>query len=271
MNFNLTPVVKNLLIVNLAFYFLGEFFPAFSNELSLYFFESSSFKPWQPLTHMFMHYGFMHLFSNMFSLFMFGPMLENVWGPKRFLTFYIVCGLGASFLYTCIQFYEFEQLAHAIERYKFDPDANTFGIILHHDLPEYVNAGIPGTNTSFAQFAEQFREHPDNQTLIEDSKNLLTMIYNSIINNSALRGASGAVFGILLAFGMLFPNTELIMIFFPIPIKAKYFVAIYGFYELYAGVARTPGDNVAHFAHIGGMIFAFILIKYWQRQRNNFY
>ena len=248
-------------------YFMGA---PFSDLFALYYPDSDFFKPYQIFTHMFMHANLGHLFSNMFALFMFGPMLENVWGPKRFITFYLICGFGAALLYTGIQYYDYHKLEKQIIEYKADPDPNTFGVILHHSFSGYQ--GIDEGAKAFYRVYPAYKENPTSQVLAKNSVEYLEDLFKIKINYSPpMVGASGAIMGILMAFGMLFPNTELFLMFLPIPIKAKYFVAFYGIYELYAGVHRTAGDNVAHFAHIGGMIFAFILIKYWQRKRNTFY
>jgi membrane associated rhomboid family serine protease len=174
-----------------------------------------------------MHGDFTHLFFNMFALWMFGKILENVWGAKRFLTFYIVTGIGAAFVHLLISQYQI--------------------LSISNQIPEMVNLAIEG------------RYNPS----IPISKKLTQLIITPTV------GASGAVFGLLLAFGMLFPNT-LLYIYFAIPIKAKYFVLAYGILELYSGISNNPADNVAHFAHLGGMIFGYFLIKYW-RKNTSFY
>ena len=203
-----TPIVKNLIIINIIVYLGQTAFP----QLEFYFMGhypiSPDFKPWQIVTHMFMHGGFTHLLFNMFALFVFGSALERVWGAKRFLTYYLLCGVGAFF------FYEF-----------------TLGIEIYQQM---------GT----------FNPNRDLGWVV---------------------GASGSVFGLLLGFGMLFPNTELMLLFPPIPIKAKYFVIGYGAIELMMAFNNSPGDNVAHFAHLGGMLIGYIMIKKWQKERHNFY
>lgn len=228
----LTPVVKNLIIINVLFYLATWAFgmstetpfPLLYDYLAGYYPASGLFQPWQIVTHMFMHsyQGFMHIFFNMFALYMFGTALEKVWGPKRFLQFYLVCGLGAFALY------EF-----------------TVG------LQVYQLTG------SFA---------PD--TVSEALLSQVSQLYYTPVV-----GASGAIFGILLGFGMLFPNTQLMLLFPPIPIKAKWFVIIYGAIELFGGFNQLGGaaDNVAHFAHLGGMLFGFLMIQYWKKKKNSLY
>ena len=196
----ITPVVKNLVIINVLVFLTqislingitdsGENIFVGHTPLA-----SDMFKPWQVITHMFMHGGIGHLFFNMFALVIFGSALERVWGAKKFLQYYISCGIGAFVIFQLI-------------------------------------AGGP---------------------------------YVTVI------GASGAVYGLLLGFGMLFPNTEIMLLIPPIPIKAKYFVVIYGLLELFSAISNNS-DGVAHVAHLGGMLIGYILIKRWQKSRNNFY
>ncbi len=234
------PVVKNLIIINalmlLATYILGVRGIDLGSILGLHYIESPDFKPYQLVTHMFMHSGIMHLVFNMFALWMFGRVLENVWGPKRFFIFYFVTGLGAAVFYTMVNFVEFHYFASKM-------------------LPETVQMVM----NQGAEILNQGKNFSDP----------LAGRLNLILNVPTV-GASGAVFGILLGFGMLFPNTELMLLFPPIPIKAKYFVMGYGAIELFSGIANT-GDNIAHFAHLGGMLFGFILIKYWNKKTTNFY
>jgi len=235
------PVVKNLIIINalmlLASYILEMKGIDLGSILGLHYVQSPDFRPYQLVTHMFMHANPMHLIFNMFALWMFGRVLESVWGPKRFFIFYFVTGLGAALFYSLVNFIEFQYFAGKM-------------------LPETVQMVM----TQGAEILNQGKNFSDP---IAGKLNLLL--------NTPTVGASGAVFGILLGFGMLFPNTQLMLLFPPIPIKAKYFVAGYGAIELFSGIVPHSGDNVAHFAHLGGMIFGFILIKYWNKKTTNFY
>ncbi|MBC7923275.1 MAG: rhomboid family intramembrane serine protease [Ferruginibacter sp.] len=263
MQFNLTPVVRNLLILNIAVFFLQNIFPLLENYLGLRYVRAETFAPYQFLTYMFAHGSVGHLFGNMFALFMFGPLLEQSWGPKRFLIFYLLTGVGAGVLYEGIKFYEIHQLQQAFESFVQNPVPERFFSFVSQNPGLYVDAEDRG-------FSEQFADHATDPTYIRES---IVRAGNRFwaFANVPMVGASGAVFGLLMAFGLLFPNTELFLLFIPFPIKAKYFVGLYGVYELYAGIQRAPGDNVAHFAHLGGMLFAFIIIKYWNSQRNNLY
>ena len=231
----LPEIVKNLLIINGLFFLatisLESYGIDFTKWFALHPFQSPNFKPYQLITHMFMHGDFTHLLFNMFALWMFGKTLENVWGGKRFLIYYLATGLGAMVLYSIVQQIQCSLLESEMAI----------------DQIQYV-----ASNKLYQQYQ------------IQDMRVLSSLYYTPML------GASGAVFGILLAFGMLFPNT-LLYIYFAIPVKAKYFVIIYGIMELYAGISNNPADNVAHFAHLGGMLFGFILLKYWQKNNTQFY
>lgn len=262
----ITPIVRNLLIINVGLFVLSSLMNIDINAIgSLRNVLSESFMPYQYFTYMFLHGGTLHLLSNMFALFMFGPLLEQFWGPKRFLIFYLVTGLGAGMLYSGIEYYETKSFSNAVERYIVEPSPGEFKHILEK------KAGIPVKKSGeLNSFIYEYNENADDESYINESTEVLQSLLTSKIN-SRMVGASGAIFGILLAFGMLFPNTVLMLLFPPIPIKAKYFVAIYGIFELYSGIQRNPGDNVAHFAHLSGMLVAFILIKIWNKNRKTFY
>jgi len=239
--FGLPPVVKNIIMINilmlLAYYAVSSVFGIDLNGLlGLYFPKSDHFMPVQIVTHMFMHGGFLHLLFNMFALYMFGQVLENVWGPKRFFIYYMVCGLGAAFIHESVIAFQYNKLIHEL-----GPDQ--LQLVLNEGSA-YFNEGKVFTD--------------------EAMKNLQMLL------NVPTVGASGAIFGVLLAFGVLFPNTQLILLFPPIPIKAKYLVIGYGAIELYLAVTQ-PGSNIAHAAHLGGMLFGYLLIRYWRKTSNTLY
>ena len=208
-------MVKHLLIINVLMYLaaitLTRFHIDLTEYLGLHFFKASHFQPYQLITYMFMHANFGHLFFNMFALWMFGNTLENIWGSKRFLLFYMVCGIGAG---------------------------------LCQELVQYIQY-----STSLANYAT-----------VNMGGHIVTM--DAYLNMMNTVGASGAIYGLLLAFGMMFPNS-LIYFYFLIPIKAKWFIIGYAVIELVSGL--TGVDNVAHFAHLGGMLFGLLLILYWQK------
>lgn len=251
--FNITPMVRNLLIINILVFVLQD--KLFSSaQFALYHFGSEYFRPYQLVTHMFLHGGWGHLFSNMFSLFIFGPMLERYWGSEKLLAFYLICGLGASLLYSGVRAYELHELKQETTLYLESPTPIGF----NNYMNDHVGEGRG------RELAIAYLRNPDVIEYKEQSTEVVKQVYNAVFNTPML-GASGAVFALLMAFGMLFPNLELMLLFLPVPIKAKYFVMLYGAYELYTGFNRVAGDNVAHFAHLGGMLFAYILIRMWQR------
>jgi len=263
---SLTPVVRNLLLINVVVYFLDSMLMSgmLNDNLSFYSYLSDRFAPYQLFTYMFLHGGFWHLLSNMFGLFIFGPMLERFWGSQRFLQFYLITGIGAGVIYSMVNLYEFQKLENTAEEYIQSPAPDLFFSFLRDYVPNY------SADNQISEIAIGYAENPDSQLYEQNSIAVVRSLSGRIINNSSMLGASGAIFGILLAFGMLFPNTELFLLFPPIPIKAKYLVAFYGIYTIYA-IERSPGDNVAHFAHLGGMVVAFVLIKIWRSNRRNFY
>jgi membrane associated rhomboid family serine protease len=239
--FGLPAVVKNIIMINvlmlLAYYVVINTLGYNLNEiLGLYFPKSESFKPVQILTHMFMHANFWHLFFNMYALFIFGQVLENVWGPKRFLIYYLVCGLGAALVHESVIAFEYRGIIE-----KLSPDSIQTVV---SDGAAYLKEGKVFTDQAM--------------------QGLQLLLYTPTV------GASGAVFGILLAFGVLFPNTQLMLLLPPIPIKAKWFVLIYGGIELYLAFTQ-PGSNIAHAAHLGGMLFGYILIRFWRKTTKTLY
>ena len=261
----LPVVVKNLLIINGLTFFATLALPKLNinlyDLLGLHFFTSHLFMPHQIVTHMFMHGTFMHLFSNMFALWMFGSVLENVWGPKRFLLFYFACGLGGALAHTGVTWYNYERIQDELNVYYSNPGITQFATLMtnfdHLVNQEFIN-----------EFVRQWQSNPSSGAYLQKSFEYAGSV-PGILADIPVVGASGAVFGVLIAFGMLFPNTYL-YIYFLFPIKAKYFVMIYALFELYAGF--NVQDNVAHFAHLGGAAVGFLLVKYWNRRlRGNFY
>lgn len=234
----LPPVVKNLLIINGLFFLATMTFDSvykikLADYLGLHFFQSELFKPWQYLTYMFMHADINHIFFNMFALWMFGYALENLWGGKKFLFYYLATGIGAAIIQTIVNYVTFIHYRSLI---------NPADIQMVYDNGlQLIQQNLNYSDTNIGNFNE--------------------------VLNSVTVGASGAVFGILLAFGMMFPNQE-IYLYFLFPIKAKWFVLLYGIAELIFGVTNTQ-SNIAHFAHLGGMLFGFILIQMWKKNNQN--
>jgi membrane associated rhomboid family serine protease len=260
------PVVKNLIIINvimlIATWAIQNVFGKNLEELlGLYYFKSELFRPFQIITHMFMHANLMHLFFNMFALWMFGRILEQVWGSKRFLIYYFVTGLGAVALHTFVNYLTISNIESAATAMLNTPSPETFAAFVtkHFHAYDYFEKFISGWSADLnnPQYIQQATAY--SHELIKMQMDIPTV------------GASGAVFGVLLAFGMLFPNTPLMLMFIPIPIKAKYFVIGYGAIELFMGVSNFQFDNVAHFAHLGGMLFGIVLILYWRKRKDIFY
>ncbi len=267
----LTPVVKNLLIINgLMFLATVALQNAYGYDLTdvlgLHYFGAQKFAPYQLITYMFMHGGVSHIVFNMFALWMFGNILENVWGSRRFLIYYLITGVGAALVHYMIFYFEFNPVVQALNDIINHPTLSNL-----QSFGNSVGQGIsPYSGDLYVRFQEfngtlrRLAYNPDNQALIESAKGFVIDYKEFLLNKPVVIGASGAVFGILLAFGMLFPNTMLYVYFF-FPVKAKWFVLFYGLLELYLGFTQT-NSNVAHFAHLGGMIFGFFLIKYWKRK-----
>jgi membrane associated rhomboid family serine protease len=232
--FQQLPIVtKNLIIINVILFFASQMIPDIDVWLSGFYFQSGYFRPWQIVSHMFMHSGLSHIFFNMFALFMFGSALEHVWGPKRFLNFYLLTGLGAFGLHEFIQYLEIAKMMAAMP-------AQSVQEVMVQGF-DAISQGMNFTNPEQAKL-------------------------NMAIHLSPVVGASGCVFGLLTGYGMLYPNRELMLLFPPIPIKAKWFVLGYGAIELLFAFQNNPNDNVAHFAHLGGMLVGYVILKIWQSQ-----
>jgi membrane associated rhomboid family serine protease len=230
----ITETVKHLIIINVILYLIPKFvYPPLQDLFALHFPKNPDFGYWQFVTSMFMHSQstLMHLGFNMLALWMFGTPLEQLWGRNKFLFFYFSAGLGAGLIYTLVNYYQFTSA--------FD--------------------SLVSTGASSSEIFSLL----DITKVYQDS-NLQTV--NQIYNGSAV-GASGAIYGVLVAFGMLFPNTKLMLIFLPIPVAAKYFIPVLILSDLFFGVFSIAGDNIAHFAHLGGALFGFIIMWYWKQNQ----
>jgi rhomboid-like protein len=230
------PIVLNLLIINglffLATYVLGSSMSIDLNKiLGLHYFDSSLFEPYQIITSMFCHGNLTHLLFNMFALWMFGTVIEHKMGSVNFLKFYLLCGLGATALHMGVQAFEVYNITESF--------TNNFTI-----------------SSSSINFHEVFSE---------ENKNILAQVYLG-----GAVGASGALYGMLIAFGMFFPEEKLMLIFLPmLPIKAKYFIPAMIAIDFYLGLANYSWDPIAHYAHLGGALFGFLLIKFWFQKRSH--
>lgn len=267
--FEILPmVIKNLLIINGLVYLAQISFQSMMGDklidlFALHYWGSDLFRPHQVITHLFMHGSFGHLFMNMFTLWMFGSTLENVWGPKRFLIFYIICGIGAALCHMGVLTYDNVNLTRDAEAFLRDPSYSNLALLdRHYDL----NSGV----FKIEGLKEALAQNPNDPQLIQDAR-VYVQNFVADYRNTATLGASGAVYGILFAFGYLFPNS-LIFLYFLFPIKAKYVVGMLIVLELFSGIQNSAGDNVAHFAHLGGVLFSFILLRIWNRKnRRHFY
>lgn len=234
-------VTKNLIIINVLIWLVEVIFPRFGDNgiirhLGLHYISSSEFNPAQLLTYMFVHdqRTFFHVFFNMFTLFFFGPMLERLWGSKKFFIYYMICGIGAALVQEGIWAltWENEFLKALAVQYGESID------VMRQEVERLIASG----DKAILQYIDSFQ-----------SASMVTV------------GASGAIFGVLLGFAFVFPNVPLYLFFVPIPIKAKYMVAGYAVIEFFFGVTHTM-NTVAHFAHLGGMLFGLILLLYWRQK-----
>jgi membrane associated rhomboid family serine protease len=241
---NVTETVKQLIIINVLF-FIGTLIvgdPAYK-LLAMFFPENSGFQFWQVITHMFMHGGYIHIFFNMFALYSFGSALESFWGSKKFLFFYISCGLGAALMHTGINYYYFNDAINTLAANGFSKE----GVI------QLLNQGKINTQWQELLTASQYQ-------------NFISAYMGTVV------GASGAIYGVIVAFAFMFPNAELALMFIPVPIKAKYFVPGLVLVDLYLGVSGQSifgGGGIAHFAHVGGALFGFLIMWYWKKNQFN--
>lgn len=268
----LPPVVKNLLLINalifLAHYVIDSTFGVDINDIfGLHYWISGEFGIWQFVTFQFMHGGFDHVFFNMFAVFMFGRVLESVWGAKRFLFYYLVTGIGSGVIQQFALYFDINPIFEAVNNCMTNLSTDSISAFLREYAP---------FNMESAQLCNSFINeynavcHTNPMQAGALAREFLEKYQTMFVDAHVTVGASGAVFGLLLAFGMLFPNQVIMLLIPPIPIKAKYFVLIYGALELFAGIGSFGYDNVAHWAHLGGMLFGFFLIRKW-RNDNDMY
>ncbi len=263
---NITPVVKQLLIINILFFIGSYFVPVAYDFFSLYYPESDNFRGWQLITHMFMHAPFpnvAHILFNMFALYSFGSALEHFWGGKKFLFFYISCGLGAALLHTGVNYYEIHSLLSDVASLKLS--SSEMHLLLNADYSSLFDekgqmmAGEINTILEKAHCTQQ---------------QFNTIVQASMISKVPVLGASGAVYGLLAAFAFMFPNAELALLFIPVPIKAKYFVPGILAIDLFLGfkgssIFGAGSTGIAHFAHVGGAITGFLMMWFWKKNQFN--
>lgn len=256
----LPPAVKNLLIINVLCFLAQQTFTGINSPLridetfALHAWQSPLFKPWQLLTHLFMHGSWTHVFFNMLALWMFGAVLENVWGSKRFIIFYLISGLGAALIHLLFLSYEMIPLARDYEAILNGQGSAQVDALIRF-VQKYNVFTYPDQVVSLLTI--------DPQSGMDKVMGGINSYYDGRINQETV-GASGAVFGILAAFGYLFPNTY-IYIYMLIPVKAKWVVLAYGAIELYEGIRNAAGDNIAHWAHLGGALVGLIIVITWNK------
>lgn len=262
---NIQPVTKNLLLLNIGMALLTAFFTVQGNVdlsglLGAHYFNTPLFEPYQLVSHFFMHEsilagngGFLHIFMNMYVLVIFGSFLEHLWGPKRFFLLYVASALGAYLLYSGVGFFQVMELKKLIG-------------------DEHVVAGINGILKEYGRSEEAFaqinRFMSDKDISYVQSRAIQSYLDKSV---TPMVGASGAIFGLMAAFAILFPNTQLQLLFPPIPIRAKYLIGAYFALELYLSFTKSTDDHVAHLAHVGGAIVGAIIVLIWRKKGKNFY
>ena len=256
---DIRPVTKNLLILNVALFILTLFFEYqgqgvdLGSMLGAHYFGTPLFQPYQIISHFFMHGGALHILMNMYVLVMFGSFLERLWGPKRYFIFYVASALGAYLLYSGVGFFQITELKAAIH----NPEA----LAALNGYLKDVGRGM--SEVDLIQIAQRYGVAPG-----EEFNSFVKYAFKSAV---PMVGASGAIFGLLAAFAILFPNTELQLLFPPIPIKAKWLIGGYFVFEVYNSFQNNAGDNVAHLAHVGGAVVGAIIVLIWRRKGQNFY
>ncbi len=237
--------IKILILINVVMFGIPLVFPTIGKGLlhafALYFPENDHFEYWQVFTNMFMHGGYMHLLLNMYALWAFGTPLEKIWGPKKFLLFYFISGIGANLIYIAVNYFQFHSVYNAL-----------------------LGAGVSAESIQSILNKGNY----DAAVAAVMSEEKLSTFYN-LFNTPAV-GASGAIYGVLVAFGMAFPDSKLALIFFPVPIAAKYFIPILITIDLFSGVTGFSifGEGIAHFAHVGGAVVGFILVLLWRKKHD---
>ncbi|MBS9767238.1 MAG: rhomboid family intramembrane serine protease [Flavobacteriaceae bacterium] len=237
----LTQAVKHLIIINVIFFLAPKLLGSdLQNTMALHFPTNPDFGYWQFLSHIFMHSqaNFYHILFNMYGLWAFGTPLEQIWGRNRFLFFYFSAGIGAGLVYTAVNYYQFQDVYNSL-----------------------INIGLTPENIQEMLDTRQYYTSILETISSED----LSQFYNTYYGSAV--GASGAVYGVLVAFGMAFPNSKLALIFFPVPISAKYFIPLLILGDLFFGITKYSIGNIAHFAHVGGALIGFIIAWYWKKHQ----
>lgn len=264
-NRQLSPTLTTILVINLICLILFTLMQSpqmqfMQSKLSLHLFNSERFLPTQFVTYMFLHADMGHFLSNMLGLLIFGSLLEQFWGPKRFWTFYLVTGIGGGIVFSLARYIEHYALFQMIDMFLSNPTPELFDSLC----------------LKYYSFDSRQDLTPLVKSFYENASLKMTCMDNALVMKENIAGhpcvgASGAVFGLLFAFAYLFPNTELNLMFIPIALPAKIFVLLYGAYELIFGIYKIPGDRVAHWGHLGGVLFAYLLLFIWQKSRKSLF
>jgi membrane associated rhomboid family serine protease len=263
---NITPVVKQLLIINVLFFIGSYFVPIAYDFFALYYPQSDDFRIWQFVTHMFMHApfpNFAHILFNMFALYSFGSALEHFWGGKKFLFFYVSCGLGAALLHTGVNYFEIQSLLSEVA--SLNLSSSEIHLLLNADYSSLFDA-------KGQMIAGEVNTILENVNCTQQQFN--TIVQASMVSKGTVVGASGAIYGLLVAFAFMMPNAELALLFIPVPIKAKYFVPGILAVDLFLGfkgssIFGAGSTGIAHFAHIGGAITGFLMMWFWKKNEFN--
>jgi len=240
MNTKLTDAIKHLIIINVIFFVAPQLLKLdFTNILALHYPENEHFGIWQYVTHMFMHGSFSHILFNMYGLWAFGTPLEQMWGRKKFIFFYFSAGIGAGIIYTLVNYYQFNGI---------------------YEL--FINAGLNNSEVLSILKSGSTNDARVISAITQEQFNEITTLFNT-----PAVGASGAVYGVLVAFGLYFKDAKLALIFFPVPIAAKYFIPVMILGDLFFGMTKYSIGNIAHFAHVGGALIGFIIAWYWKKNQ----
>lgn len=236
----LTDAIKHLIIINVIVFVVPQFLKLdFTNMLALHFPKNQHFGFWQYISHLFMHANFSHILFNMYGLWAFGAPLEQMWGRNKFIFFYFSAGLGAGIIYSLVNYYQFNGV---------------------YEL--FINAGLNNTEILSILEASSTNDIRVINNITQEEFNKITSLYNT-----PAVGASGAVYGVLAAFGLFFKDAKMALIFLPIPIAAKYFIPVMILGDLFFGMTKYSVGNIAHFAHIGGALIGFIIALYWKKNQ----
>lgn len=268
----MTPAVKNLLIINVLFFAAAIVMQRSLNidldtYLGLHYVSARDFGLWQFVTFMFMHANISHIFFNMFALWMFGTAVEDALGTKRFVAYYMACGIGSGIIQELAVGFDLRPMIAAVDTLLNDPTTAN----IQDFLTTTVRVVSVESQQAITQFVSSYNSiaATDPAAAASMARDFAMKYQELYVNANVTVGASGAVFGILLAFGMIFPNLRIMLLFPPIPMKAKWFVLVYGLLELFGGIHGSDYDNVAHWAHLGGMLFGFVLLRLWNIRRLN--